>query len=139
MANILAKKQSTSKPVVIVNQNVEKYKHFDGMTLCDLKDLVDFTLSDYDNGGNTITSLVVETSKEKLVFNLSRGISDITEDELYTDETITSNVFRLRNKKAATDGEGVYSGAAYISYGKPGGITLNERASYLAATEKVGG
>lgn len=139
MANKLAAKKATTKSVVIVNQNVDKYKHFDGMTLSDLEDLEDFTLTDYDNNGSVITSLVVVTSKEELVFNLSKGLADITEDELYTDETITTNVFRMRNKKLATDADGVYSGPAYMSFGKPGGIVLNKRASYFEATEKVGG
>jgi len=133
---LFKKEQIEKKPVILANNNLDRWKHFDGKTLLDIdasENLVDVKLG---TSANDIENLILEYADKKVAFPLSRGLS-VDTDILNEEEVLISCQFNIRRKMVDGDEEGVPSGVEYISFGKPSGITFKEEHSLVPADSAV--
>ncbi len=126
---------------VLANQSEETIREFltwDGKSLVDIDLKYAGKLLDIGVGkkaledGTTITNLVVEFSDRNVAFPMSRGFSEVVDND---PDTLLDGEFYVRNKMAEgdTEGEYPYSGPKYISFGKPAGITFDSVTSLVKA------
>lgn len=127
--------------VVLVNQSEEiqkPFRKYDGKTLVEVDMLEDGKLTDITigrkawDGGDDIMNLVLHFKDKKVAFPLSRGFGG----EVDNDPTVLLNgEFYLRKRMMENDAEGEPTGAEYISFGKPSGITFDKETSLVSAEE----
>jgi hypothetical protein len=148
MALIKAKPgaEARGKRNVLANQTDETIKEFlsfDGKSLVDIDLKYDGKLIDIAVGkkaledGTEITNLVLEFKDKRVAFPMSRGFSEELDEN---PDGLLDGEFYVRNKfgEGDVEGEYPYTGAKYISFGKPSGITFDTLESAVKTEVVVG-
>lgn len=132
----LFKNATKKKTTILVNDNITMFANWDTKTLVDLDNenlLHNVTIGTgkYMVNGETkeISTLIVELADKRVAVPFSRNF----DPSLLEGDEITSCMFRITRKQLDSDKEGEYTGAQYMSFGKPSGITFEEEKSLINA------